>query len=83
MREDQYKVLAVGVDHAEGQLIIVVAAEKRIIAHIAQKIIHPAHVPLIIKAQALILYVACDLRPGRGFLCDQYRAVPAALKHGI
>ena len=81
--EHQNKVLAVGVNHAERQLAVVVAAEVGIALHISQEVVHPAHVPLIIKAQAVLLYVSRHLGPGCGLLGNQNRAVLSALKYGI
>ena len=51
--EYQHKILTVGVNHAEGQLLVMLAPEIWIALHIAQKIVHPAHVPFIIKAKAV------------------------------
>ena len=50
VRECQNKVLAVRIDHTERQLTVVMGTEDRIELHIIKEIIHPAHVPLIIKA---------------------------------
>ena len=57
VRERQHEVLAEGVDQAEGQLVVVVAAMDRIAREIAQAVVHPAHVPLLVKAQAATLQV--------------------------
>ena len=71
MRQAQQEFLTVGIDHAEGQLVMGAASVDRILLHIIDKVVHPAHVPLIVKAQAVVLHLARDLRPGCGFLCDQ------------
>ena len=81
MGERQDKVLAVCVEHAEGQFSVVLVPEIGIALHISQEIVHPAHIPLIIKAQAAFLHISRDLRPGGGFLCNQDRSV--CLFHGI
>ena len=52
-----------------------IRAEDRIQLHIAKKIIHPAHVPLIVKTKSVFLYRRCDLRPCSRLLCDQQRTV--------
>ena len=78
VREDENEIFTVGVNHAEGQLIVVVAPEIWILLHIAQKIVHPAHVPFIIKAKTAVLHVTGNLRPCRRFLGNQNRAVLAS-----
>ena len=76
--EYQHKILTVGVKHAEGQLPVMLVAEIRITLHVSGKIIHPAHIPLIIKAQAVLLHRTGDLRPCGRFLCDE-KAAPDLL----
>ena len=75
VRECQNKVLAVRIDHTERQLTVVMGTEDRIELHIIKEIIHPAHVPLIIKAQSVLLYRSRHLRPCSRLLCDQKRAI--------
>ena len=83
MGEHQHKVLAVGVKHGEGQLPVMIVAEIGIAFHIAEEIIHPSHVPLIVKAQAAVRRLARNHRPGRGLLGDENRPVLSPLKHGV
>ena len=78
--EYQHKVLTVGVKHAEGQLPVMLVAEIRITLHVSGKIIHPAHIPLIIKAQAVLLHRTGDLRPCGRFLCDEKPPLISFLK---
>ena len=81
--EYQDEILAVGVNHAEGQLSVVVVAEVGVALHIAQEVVHPAHIPLIVKAQAVLLHVSGDLRPGRRLLGNENRAVFLLLENGV
>ena len=83
MGEHQDEILAVSVDHAEGQLSVVVISEIGVALHIAQEIVHPSHVPLIVKAQAVVPHIPGDLRPGRGLLRDEYGSVLFLLENGI
>ena len=83
VRKSQHKILAVRVDHAERKLAVVVRAEERIKLHIAEKIIHPAHIPLIIKSKTVLFYRRCDLWPCRGFFRDQNRAISILLKDRV
>ena len=75
VREGQNKVLAVRIDHAERQLTVMVGTEERIELHIIEEIVHPAHVPLIVKSKAALLYRDRHLRPCGRLLCDQKRTV--------
>ena len=64
--------------HGKRHLVVVVLAEIRVQLHIIEKIMHPAHVPLERKAQAVVLRLARHLGPGRGFLRDHPGArIPA------
>ena len=82
MGEHQYKVLAVGVEHGEGQLPVIVLAEIGVAAHIAGKVVHPAHIPLKVESQAAVLGLARHLGPGRGLLGDQHRPVLSPMEYG-
>ncbi len=62
---------------------MMVAAEYRVIVHIAQKIVHPAHVPFEVKAKAALFQIPGYLGPGRGLLRNQERSVFALLVDGI
>ncbi|KJJ75793.1 hypothetical protein CLFS41_06250 [Clostridium sp. FS41] len=75
MGEYQDKVLAVRIQHGKCQLPIIVLPEKRIAVHIVGKIVHPAHVPFIIKSKSAVLWIACYLRPCRGLLGYNDRAI--------
>ena len=52
MRERQHKVFAEGVHQPESQQVLVVAAVHRVELHVVQRIVHPAHIPFEVKAQA-------------------------------
>ena len=83
MGEHQDEVLAVCVEHTEGQLSVVLVPEIGIALHISQEIVHPAHIPLIIKAQAAFLHISRDLGPGRGFLCNEDRSLCLFMEYRI
>ena len=84
--DGQYKVLAEGVEEAEGDLVVVAGAEQGVGLHVAEHVVHPAHVPLEVKAQTAIEGRLGDHRPGGGLLGDhalvgvatQHRAVELA-----
>ena len=68
--DGQHKVFAEGVEEAEGDLAVVAGPEERVGAHVADHVVHPAHVPLEVEAQAPILGGLGDQRPCGGFLGD-------------
>src|SRR3989339_1129241 len=47
----QDKVFGEGVEQGKGEGVVMVFAEERLLAEIAQDVIHPAHVPFVAKAQ--------------------------------
>ena len=83
MGEYQNKILAVCIQHTKGQLTVMMIAEIRITLHIAGKIIHPAHIPFIIKAQAVFLYITGNLRPCCRFLSNQNCASGLLFKDAV
>ena len=83
MGEHQDEILAVRVKHAEGQFSIVLVPEVGIALHVAQEVIHPAHIPLIIKAQAVFLHVSRDPGPGGGFLGNEHCSLCLFMEHRI
>ena len=50
--EGQHEVLVEGVEPAEGERVVVEAAMHRIVLHVRQRVVHPAHVPLEAEPQA-------------------------------
>ena len=71
MRQAQKEFLTVGIDHTESQFIMGSASVDRILLHVIDEVVHPSHVPLIVKAQTVIFYFSGDLGPGGGFFCDK------------
>ena len=80
-RQDVF--LTVLVNHAEGQLPVVVAPEIRVIPDVAQVVVHEAHVPLQVKAQPVLFQAARDPGEGRALLRDGEHPGVALLHHGI
>ena len=80
MRERQHEILVERVPQAEGQLIVTKLAEHGIVLHVAQRVVHPAHVPLHAEAEAPEIRRARHLRPGGGFLGDGLRVRIVAIE---
>ena len=80
--EYQDEILAVGVEHGESQLSVVIFAEIGVAAHIAGKIVHPAHIPLKVESQSSVLRLSGNLRPGCGLLRNEDGPVLPAVEHG-
>ena len=68
--DGQHKVLAEGIEEAEGDFVVVACAEERVGLHVAEHIVHPAHVPLEVEAEASVRSRLCDHRPCGGLLRD-------------
>ena len=62
------KVLGKGVHDGERQQPVVAGTPRKIGLHVVQGVIHPAHVPLVVEAQAAVLRRIGHERPCGGFL---------------
>ena len=67
----QHVVLGVGVHHRERHLVVVVLRCTGSLRHVAQRVVHPAHVPLEAEAQAAEVRRPGDARPGGRLLGDR------------
>ncbi len=72
--ERQHEVFAEGVPNAEGDEVVVKLAEPRVHVEIVQHVVHPAHVPLQVEAQAARVGRPRHHRPRGGFLGDRQHA---------
>ena len=72
VRERQHEVLAERVHEAERDLVEVVTAVQRVALEEAQRVVHPAHVPLVAEAQPAVLHRQRDAGP-RGRLLGERR----------
>ena len=52
VRKRQNEIFVEGVDHREGEFVVMILAVNRIEREIPQRIVHPAHVPFQIEAKA-------------------------------
>ena len=63
--------LPVKISHGESQLIVVPSPVQRICPEIFQSVIHPAHIPFIVKSKPAFLRQLCHPRETRGVLRRQ------------
>ena len=65
MGKYENKFLAVCIYHTERQIVVMIFAVQRIKLHIVQEIIHPSHIPLVIKSKSASLNRMRHHRPCR------------------
>ena len=70
VREGLHEGLAPLVEHAEGELVVVELAEQRVLPEVAEAIVHPAHVPFEVEAEAARGHLLGHAREGGRFLGD-------------
>ena len=78
--EGKHEILAEGVEHREGELVVFVFAVDGIRGKIFQRVVHPAHVPFEAEAEAAEVGGPRDAGPGRGFFGDGENAGEAAVR---
>ena len=81
VRERQHEVLVPGVDHREGELVVVEAPVDRLLREVLERVVHPAHVPLEAEAEAAEMGGPRDARPRRGLLGDREDPRLAVVEH--
>ena len=69
VRERKYIALAVVVHHRKGQAVIVADAVFRRGAEVVESVVHPAHIPFVVKTETSVFRSLCDSRIGGGILC--------------
>ena len=83
VRERQHKVFAVLVNHAEGEQVVVVFAVYRIFLHVTQGVVHPAHVPFVLEAEAAAFGRVADTGESSAFFGDRGNAALFVLQDGV
>ena len=74
VRERQDEVLRERVHERERDQVVVVAAIQRVERHVAQRVVHPAHVPLEVEAEAAEVHRPRHAGERRGFLRHRQHA---------
>ena len=81
VRERQHEVLVEGVDEAKAQLTLVMAAVDGVARDVGQGVVHPAHVPFVMKPQAAGIGRSRDRRKCGGLLGQRDRLWPLNAHH--
>ena len=81
--QGEYVVLGVRVHHRERHLVMVVLPMHRVVGHVAERVVHPAHVPLEAETQAADVGRPGDTRPGRRLLGDRDDTGSALVAGGV
>src|SRR5215471_4716230 len=79
MGQRQEKILGEGVHHPKREFVLEVAALVKWLGKVLQRVVHPAHVPLEVEAEASFADWTGDLGPGSGLLGDGQDAWVAAM----
>ena len=82
MGKRQHKILTKGIHHGESNLVMVPLAVDRIQTAISQDIVHPAHIPLVVKAHAAHINRLGNIWPG-GRLLSNHQSLWILSKHGF
>ncbi|MCY1401592.1 hypothetical protein D9M71_167130 [compost metagenome] len=69
----QDEALGPRIHQAETQFVVVMGAVHRVLLDVMQRVVHPAHVPFVGKAQAALLRALAYTGPCGGFLGDHQR----------
>ena len=84
MRQYQNVLLAEGIGHGEGHLIMVEFSEIRIQFHILQEIMHPSHVPLKRESETVLFFhISGYFRPCSRLFSDHHGSFVSSKDQGI
>ena len=83
MGERKHEVLVERIEHAERQAVVMVFPMDRILRHVSQRVVHPAHVPLVAKSQTAEMGGARNHRPCGRFLRNRHSARIFAIDHRV
>ena len=73
MRDREHEVLGEGVNHAEGQSVVMIVSPQGIEGDVGQHVVHPTHVPLVVEAQTHALDgITGNARPSGALLGDHH-----------
>ena len=79
----QHEVFGEGVNHAEREVVLMICRDGSVAVHIAQRIVHPAHVPLHAESQAAGVNGMRHAAPRGRFFGDRDYAGELAVHVGV
>ena len=83
MRKHKNKLLRISIAHTEGHLVVMVGTINGILLHIGQKIMHPPHIPLEMKAQSALFRRLRNVRPRSRLFRDNDGSVFSFSNDGV
>ena len=81
MAQRQHEIFVEGIQQSEGQIVVMIAPVDRVLAHVAERVVHPPHVPFVAEPQAAQMHRPRDHGPGGGLLGDGHRPRLLAVDH--
>ena len=78
MRQGKQIFFIIKILHGKGQLMVLCGTVLRRGAEIIQSVVHPPHVPLVVKSESSLRHGLCNARIGRRILRDQ-KDIPVKL----
>ena len=83
MTQHQHEMLMVGVEHREGDLTLMMLPVDRRTGNVAERVVHPSHVPLETEAQPSLIDGLGNSGPCRRFLGDRHDSGMACVAGGV
>jgi hypothetical protein len=83
MTKRKNEVLTVEVGHREGDLIVAIFLIDRVLGIILEGIIHPAKIPLVVKAESLFKHPLCDMSVGRRIFSNGHNSRKKSMKISV
>ena len=83
VRQGEHVVLAPRVHQGEGHVVVVEGAMDRVAGEVAERVVHPAHVPLQAEAEAARVGGPGDAGPRRRLLRDHHGAGDPLVDRGV
>jgi len=83
MRQRQHEIFAESIRKTEGHFRVVPAAMNGVFLHVAQGVVHPAHIPFEVEAQTACVGRRRNAGEGSGFLSYRHRAYALLVEHFV
>jgi len=83
MAQRQHEILGKGVEQAEGDVVMMMAAMHRIALQITQRVVHEPHIPFETETQATAMHRTRHVGPAGRFLRDRHHPAMGAVQDGV